>query len=73
MDWSSSDLADAFSLFKQKMTLFIEDENITEAAAKARKVCRGIGDEGLRRLNASGLTNEDKKAPDKLWKFLRII
>jgi len=69
MDWSCDDLGDAISLFKQKMILFFEDENIDSDEAKARKICRGIGDEGLRRLNVSGLTDEKKRKPDELWQF----
>ena len=51
------------------MILFFEDENIDSDEAKARKICRGIGDEGLRRLNVSGLTDEKKRKPDELWQF----
>ena len=69
MDWSCPDLGDAIGLFKQKMTLFLEDENILTAVGQARKICRGIGDEGLRRLNASGLTDDQKKNPVQLWDF----
>ena len=69
MNWCDPDLSEAMSLFKQKMTLFIEDEEITEEAKQARKICRGIGDAGLRRLNASGLTEEQKKSPIHLWNF----
>ena len=49
------------------MTLFLDDENITDNAAKARKICRGIGDEGLKRLNASDLSREQKVNPLELW------
>ena len=69
MDWSDSDLSEAMSLFKQKMSLYLEDEEITNDAAKARKISIGVCDEGLRRLNASGLSATDKKKSDKLWKF----
>ena len=69
MDWSGSDHAESFGLFRQKMELYLEDEDITETAAQARKICRGLGDEGLRRLNASGLKTADKKKPSELWKF----
>lgn len=51
------------------MCLYLEDEEITDAAKQARKICRDIGDEGLKRLNASGLTEAEKKSPDNLWKF----
>ena len=30
MDWSSSDLADTFQLLRQKLDLYIADENITQ-------------------------------------------
>ena len=71
-DWSCPDLGDAIGLFKQKMTLFLEDENILTAVAQARKICRGIGDEGLRRLNASGLTDDQKKNPvQNLYRLLQ--
>ena len=49
------------------MNLFLDDENITDNAAKARKICRGIGDEGLRRINASDLSPEQKQNPLELW------
>ena len=69
MDWSSPDLAEALSLFKQKVELFLEDEEITNDEAKARKIKRGIGDEGLKRLNASGLTVDQQKKSKDLWDF----
>ena len=67
MDWSSTDMAESIGLFKQKMNLFLDDENITDNAAKARKICRGIGDEGLRRINASDLSPEQKQNPLERW------
>ncbi|XP_062855044.1 uncharacterized protein LOC134318174 [Trichomycterus rosablanca] len=69
MNWSDQDLSEAMSLFKQKMTLYLEDDEITDAAKQARKICRGIGDEGLKRLNASGLSDDEKKVPNTLWNF----
>ena len=59
MDWSSSDLGDAFGLFKQKLDLYLEDEEIMDDAAKARKFLRG----------SSGLTDEEKKNLDELYGF----
>ena len=49
------------------MNLFLDDENIADNAAKARKICRGIGDEELRRSNASDLSPEQKQNPLELW------
>ncbi|KAL6486114.1 hypothetical protein MHYP_G00055060 [Metynnis hypsauchen] len=51
------------------MNLYLDDEEIVDEAKQARKICRGIGDEGLKRLNASGLSEDDKKKPDVLWNF----
>ena len=53
--------------FKQKVILYTEDEGITDKAAQARIICSGLGDEGLKRLNASGLTDAQKKKPEDLW------
>ena len=55
------------------MTLFLDDENITDNAAKARKICRGIGDEGLKRLNASDLSGDQKANPLELWTLCKSI
>lgn len=71
MNWSDPDLSEAMSLFKQKMNLYIDDEESTEHTKQARKICRGIGNQGLRHLNASGLTNEEKKLPEHLWNFFK--
>ena len=38
---------------------------------KARKILRGISSEGLKRLNAIGLSDEDLKTPLKIWTFLK--
>ena len=35
----------------------------------ALKILRGIGNEGLKRLNASGMSDADKKRPDKIWEL----
>lgn len=70
-NWADPDLSEAISLFKQKMTLYLEDEEIAYEAKQARKICRGIGDERLKRLNASGLSDADKKRPTKLWEFYK--
>ena len=67
MDWFSTDMAKSLGLLKQKMTLFLDDENITDNAAKGRKICKGVGDEGLKRLNASDLSGEQKANPLELW------
>ena len=69
MNWCESDLAGQMTLFKQTMNLYLDDEDITENEKKARKILRGIGSEGLKRLNASALSDEDLKTPLKTWIF----
>ena len=69
MNWCESDLAEQMTLFKQTMNLYLDDEDITENERKARKILRGIGSEGLKRLNASALSDEDLKTTLKIWIF----
>ena len=73
MDWSSTDMAESLGLFKQRMNTFLDDENITDDAAKARTIYRGIGDEGLRRINGSDLSGEQKQNPLELWTLFEKI
>ena len=65
-NWSDPDLNEAMSLFKQKMTFYIEDEEITDETKQARKICRGVGDQRLKRLNARGLAEHQKRSPENL-------
>ena len=73
MQWPEAADADSaaelFRLFKQKMTLVCEDNETTDQASIARKIKIGLGDEGLRRLNASGLTQDQLKHPPSIWSF----
>ena len=69
MNWTDSDLGEALGLFRQTLTLYLEDEEITNSEKQARKILRGIGVEGLRRLNNSGLKPDELKKPDKIWDY----
>ena len=69
MNWELPNTAEAFKIFKQKLLLVCEDNEIKEDKKIARKIMIGIDDEGLKRLNASNLTEDDKEKPAKLWKF----
>ncbi|ELU08413.1 hypothetical protein CAPTEDRAFT_195464 [Capitella teleta] len=71
MKWESEGgVADALRMYKQKMTLMCEDNEVTEPAAIAQKIKIGLGDEGLRHLNASGLTEQQLQTPTAIWQFL---
>ena len=67
MNWNAPDVADTFKLYKQRLLLVCEDNDVTENERIARKIKIGVGDEGLRRLNASGLSDVEQKNPAKLW------
>lgn len=61
MNCSDLDLSKAISLFKQKMILYLEEDEISDEAKQARKICHGTRDAELKWLNASGLNEADKK------------
>ena len=69
MNWQMPDLASGFSVFKQRMELCLKDLDITNAVTIATKIKIALGVEGLRRLNASGLSTEEQEKPDKIWDF----
>ena len=69
MNWASENREEALQLFKQTMPYNCEDEDITVPGKIALKILRGIGNEGLKRLNASGMSDADKKRPDKIWEL----
>ena len=51
------------------MSYYCEDEDITDPGKIALKILRGIGNEGKKRINASGMSDADKKRPDKIWEL----
>lgn len=69
MNWSTDNHEQALQLFRYNITVYCEDEGINEDTKVALKILRGVGDEGLRRLHASALSDGDKRKPDKLWEF----
>ena len=69
MNWTSENHEEALQLFKQTMSYYCEDEDITDPGKIALKILMGIGNEGLKRLNASVMSDADKKRPDKIWEL----
>ena len=69
MDWVCPDLGETFRLFKQRMTFVLVDEGVTDSAKPAVKIEIAVGNEGLKQINASTLTDEDKQDPEKLFKL----
>ena len=70
MNWEAKDLSEEFKLFKQRMELVLADQDVTDDKRKAIKIKIAVGNEGLRRINASGLSETDKDKPQELWKLL---
>ena len=48
------------------MELCLLDNDVTDSAKQATKIKIAIGNEGLRRINASRLSEDDQKKPSKL-------
>ena len=69
MNWASENHVKDLQLFKQTVSYYCEDEDITDPDKIALKIPRGIGNEGLKCLNASGMSDADKKRPDKIWEL----
>ena len=69
-NWEVPDLPEEFNMFKQRMNLIFADQEVVDEKKKAIKIKIAIGNEGLRRVNSSDLTETDKEKPDKLWELL---
>ena len=70
MDWLFQPLSESLKVFKARMNLYIEDQNITDVTKQATKIKIASGDEGMRRILNSGMSDEDQKIPDKIWELL---
>lgn len=68
MDWKHEPLVESFRAFKARMELFFMDQEITDDAKKAIKIKIALGDEGVRRIMNSGLTQENQRDPKEIWK-----
>ena len=49
----------------QIMSYYCEDEDITDPGKIALKTLRGVGNEGLKRLNSSGMSDADRRGPTR--------
>ncbi|ELU04379.1 hypothetical protein CAPTEDRAFT_199877 [Capitella teleta] len=67
MDWQHQPLADSLEAFQARLTLYFEDQDITDKPKQATKIKIASGDEGMRRILSSGLSDADLKDPEKIW------
>ena len=68
MSWDG-DLTENFKLYKHKLQLYFDDENVKDKKSQARKILRSIGDNGLRLLYGSPFSTDDEQDPVKLFTF----
>lgn len=57
MNWASDNHDKALQLFKQTMLYYCEDEDMADSGKIALKIRRGIGNESVMCLNASGVSD----------------
>ena len=62
MDWMSSNHAESFKLFRQKLELYFKVKNIKKED-QVPYILLQVGDEGLRRYNAWSLSEDEVKDP----------
>ena len=70
LDWKHEPMCDSLNAFRARINLYFEDQEITALPKQAIKLKIAIGDEGMRRLLSSGLSEADKKKPDKIFELL---
>ena len=70
MRWGGPSDAASLRTFRERMELFLEDNDVRDKPKQATKIRIALGDEGTRMLQSSGLTGDDKKDPDKIWDYL---
>ena len=49
------------------MELCFADHGTVDKVKQSTKIQIAVGNEGLKRINTSGLSDEDQKEPEKLW------
>ena len=49
--------------------MYLADLEVTDKPKQARKIVLAMGDEGMRQLRASGLSEDEKADPDKVYAF----
>ncbi len=69
MRWDASDLPEEFKLFKQRMFLCLLDNEVVDNKKTSVKIKIAVGNEGLKRINSSGLTDDEQNDPQRLWKL----
>ena len=67
MDWGRSDPVTAVKLFKQKCELYFSVKDVKQEK-QVDHLLLFSGEQGLKTFNSWGLSQEDSKKPDIVWK-----
>ena len=67
MSYSINRSPSLHTLHRQRMKLCLLDNEITDPREIAVKLKIALGNQGLKRLNASSFTDEDQHDPKKIW------
>ena len=67
LNWNATNMAEEFKLFRQRMELCFADHGTVDKVKQSTKIQIAVGNEGLKRINASGLSGDDQNEPEKLW------
>ena len=67
LNWNATNMAEEFKLFRQRMELCFADHGTVDKVKQSTKIQIAVGNEGLKRINSSGLSDDDQKEPEKLW------
>ena len=70
LDWNYQPLMDSFRAFKARIGLYFEDNNIMDDAKQSIKLKIACGDEVMRQLLASGLSDNELQDPKVIFDFL---
>ena len=66
-DWSSPNLTESFKLFKQQCNLRFDVKEVKKEK-QVSHILLSMGEEGLKMFNSWGMSDDDAKDPNKVWK-----
>ena len=67
IDWTREDTAEAMNMFKQHCDLYFGMNDIKKDR-QVQHILFWSGEEGLKKFNSCGMSDDDAKDPVKVWK-----
>ena len=68
MKWDNPNRAEAISLFRQQCEMLFRRKKITDPQDQIDEILLRTGEKGILKFNSWGLSDDDKKRPDIVWK-----